>query len=48
MRAAVTARRSFNLIHLETMFKIDIFASVLGLHDFLERASAESDPDTAT
>jgi hypothetical protein len=27
MRAAVEARRSFNLIHLETMFKVDVFAA---------------------
>lgn len=27
VRAAVEARRSFNLIHLATMFKIDVFAS---------------------
>lgn len=27
IRAAVEARRSFNLIHLETMFKIDMFVS---------------------
>ncbi len=27
IRAAVEARRSFNLIHLETMFKIDVFVS---------------------
>jgi hypothetical protein len=27
VRAAVAARRSFNLIHLDTLFKIDVFAS---------------------
>ena len=27
VRAAVESRRSFNVIHLETMFKIDVFAS---------------------
>lgn len=27
MRMAATERRSFNLIHLETMFKIDVFVS---------------------
>jgi hypothetical protein len=27
VRAAVDTRRSFNVIHLETMFKIDVFAS---------------------
>jgi hypothetical protein len=27
IRSAVEARRSFNLIHLETMFKIDLFVS---------------------
>ncbi len=27
VRAAVEARRSFNLIHLATMFKVDVFAS---------------------
>jgi hypothetical protein len=27
IRAAVAARRSFNLIHLDTLFKIDVFAS---------------------
>jgi hypothetical protein len=27
MRASVEARRSFNLIHLDTMFKIDVFVS---------------------
>jgi hypothetical protein len=27
MRAAAAERRSFNLIHLETMFKIDVFVS---------------------
>jgi len=27
MRAAATERRSFNLIHLRTMFKIDVFVS---------------------
>ena len=27
VRAAVEAKRSFNLIHLETMFKVDVFVS---------------------
>jgi hypothetical protein len=27
VRAAVEARRSFNVIHLETMFKVDVFVS---------------------
>jgi len=27
MKSAVQARRSFNLIHLETMFKVDVFAA---------------------
>lgn len=27
MRAAIEARRSFNLIHLQTMFKIDVFVA---------------------
>jgi hypothetical protein len=27
MKAAVEARRSFNLIHLQTMFKVDVFVS---------------------
>ena len=30
MRAAATERRSFNLVHLATMFKIDVFGPSFG------------------
>jgi hypothetical protein len=42
VRAAVESRRSFNLIHLATMFKIDVFASKRRPFDMgaLQRAQA--------
>jgi hypothetical protein len=44
IRDAVTRRRSFNLIHLETMFKVDVFVSTGRPFDreAISRASNES------
>jgi hypothetical protein len=44
IRAAVEARRSFNLIHLDTMFKIDVFVSKRRPYDLeaLRRAQPEA------
>jgi hypothetical protein len=44
VRAAVEARRSFNLIHLSTMFKVDVFVSKRRPFDreALHRAHPES------
>lgn len=49
VRWAVEVRRSFNLIHLETMFKIDVFASKRRAFDIeaLRRAAVESLGDPA-
>jgi hypothetical protein len=49
IRAAVEARRSFNLIHLDTMFKIDVFVSKRRPFDLeaLERARPQPLEDTA-
>jgi hypothetical protein len=43
IRSAVESRRSFNLIHLDTMFKIDVFVSKRRPYDLeaLRRARAE-------
>ena len=47
-RAAVEARRSFNLIHLETMFKVDVFVTKRRPYDLeaLERAQPEALDDS--
>jgi hypothetical protein len=49
VRAAVAVRRSFNLIHLETMFKVDVFVSKRRPFDreALGRARAESLEESA-
>jgi hypothetical protein len=44
VRAAVEARRSFNLIHLETMFKVDIFVSKRRPYDREALARARAEP----
>jgi hypothetical protein len=48
VRAAIDVRRSFNLIHLATMFKVDVFASKRRPFDreALRRARPESLEDT--
>jgi hypothetical protein len=48
-RAAVEARRSFNLIHLETMFKVDVFASKRRPYDreAVQRARPEALDDSS-
>lgn len=49
LRASVAHRRSFNLIHLQTMFKVDVFVSSGRGFDALaaERATAEPLDDAA-
>jgi hypothetical protein len=44
IRSSIEAQRSFNLIHLDTMFKIDVFVSKRRPYDLeaLRRARAES------
>ena len=44
MRRSVAERRSFNLIHLETMFKIDVFVSKGRPFDRLAAGRATSQP----
>jgi hypothetical protein len=50
LRAAVTERRSFNLIHLATMFKVDVFVSRRRDYDVVaaDRAQPESIDDDAS
>jgi len=49
LRVAVTERRSFNLVHLATMFKVDVFVSRRRDYDIVaaERAQLESIDETA-
>jgi len=49
LRFAVAQRRSFNLIHLATMFKVDVFVSRRRDYDIVatERAQLESMDETA-
>jgi len=46
VRAAVLARRSFNAIHLETMFKIDVFAVRRRAYD--RESMSRARPETLT
>ncbi len=50
VRTAIAARRSFNLIHLETMFKVDVFVSKARPYDreALARARKESLTEAAS
>ncbi len=50
IRASVEARRSFNLIHLDTMFKIDVFISKRRPYDLeaLRRAQPAALEDSAS
>jgi hypothetical protein len=50
VRSAVAERRSFNLIHLTTMFKVDVFVSRQRPFDLLsaDRAVPEALDDTAS